>query len=322
MSKIKIMCTSTGCIEYAPERYRNLGIDIIRVHVLFEGKEYLEGLDSTMEIDEKLRSAYNDVFLLYYNWKKYEDAGKYSEKMAQILKKYPNDDKAQRRLAGVYNDWAVVCMALGQTEAQREKLFLAEHMLKMQFGNDGELLAKLTLSTVYKNLAVSYSKDGDYSAAKEYYLRSFKSEIEAQSYGALSKRLEEQREMYEKAIPFFKKHAPDSLEEVVVAYNEVCERMYKSRNEELEYSGFITSEYLKCIDLMITALTEIKSYDLAQRLCEERLIISRDELAKEGLRSIDYLKDSLRIASEVYLAGGDENNAAKYKQELSDLSVQ
>ena len=43
MKKIKIMCTSTGCIEYAPERYHNLGIDIIRVHVLFEGKEYLEG---------------------------------------------------------------------------------------------------------------------------------------------------------------------------------------------------------------------------------------------------------------------------------------
>ncbi|MBR2721603.1 MAG: DegV family protein [Clostridia bacterium] len=43
--KIKIMCTSTGCIEYAPERYHNLGIDIIRVHVHFGGKEYLEGLD-------------------------------------------------------------------------------------------------------------------------------------------------------------------------------------------------------------------------------------------------------------------------------------
>ena len=28
MSKIKIMCTSTGCIEYAPERYRGLGIEI------------------------------------------------------------------------------------------------------------------------------------------------------------------------------------------------------------------------------------------------------------------------------------------------------
>ena len=38
------MCTSTGCIEYAPERYRDLGIDIIRVHILFEGKEYLEGI--------------------------------------------------------------------------------------------------------------------------------------------------------------------------------------------------------------------------------------------------------------------------------------
>ena len=45
MSKIKIMCTSTGCIEYAPVRYRNLGIDIIRVHVMFEGREYLEGID-------------------------------------------------------------------------------------------------------------------------------------------------------------------------------------------------------------------------------------------------------------------------------------
>lgn len=45
MSKIKIACTSTGCIEYAPERYRDLGIDILRIHVFFEGKEYKEGLD-------------------------------------------------------------------------------------------------------------------------------------------------------------------------------------------------------------------------------------------------------------------------------------
>ena len=37
------MCTSTGCIEYAPERYQGLGIEIIRVHVLFEGREYREG---------------------------------------------------------------------------------------------------------------------------------------------------------------------------------------------------------------------------------------------------------------------------------------
>lgn len=45
MSKIKIICTSTGCIEYAPERYRELDIDILRVRVFFEGKEYREGLD-------------------------------------------------------------------------------------------------------------------------------------------------------------------------------------------------------------------------------------------------------------------------------------
>ena len=45
MSKIKIMCTSTGCFEYAPARYRELGIEIIRVHVFFNGREYREGLD-------------------------------------------------------------------------------------------------------------------------------------------------------------------------------------------------------------------------------------------------------------------------------------
>ena len=45
MSKIKIMCTSTGCIDYAPERYKSLGIDIIRIHVFFNGKEYREGYD-------------------------------------------------------------------------------------------------------------------------------------------------------------------------------------------------------------------------------------------------------------------------------------
>lgn len=45
MSKIKIVCTSTGCIEYAPQRYQELGIDILRIHIFFEGKEYREGLD-------------------------------------------------------------------------------------------------------------------------------------------------------------------------------------------------------------------------------------------------------------------------------------
>jgi fatty acid-binding protein DegV len=44
-NKVKVICTSTGCIEYAPERYRHLGIGIIRSHFFFKGKEYLEGLD-------------------------------------------------------------------------------------------------------------------------------------------------------------------------------------------------------------------------------------------------------------------------------------
>lgn len=51
MSKIKIICTSTGCLDYAPSRYDELkkDIDQIRIHMFFKGKEYLEGKGFTPE---------------------------------------------------------------------------------------------------------------------------------------------------------------------------------------------------------------------------------------------------------------------------------
>ncbi len=46
MANIKIVCTSTGCLDYAPEQYAEAkkDIDIIRIHMHFLGKEYLEGI--------------------------------------------------------------------------------------------------------------------------------------------------------------------------------------------------------------------------------------------------------------------------------------
>lgn len=89
MSKRFVMCTSTGCIEYAPERYRELGIGIIRIHVLFQGKEYLEGLDldpvdfykqleklenpkdhlpkTAMPTTEAIRKAFDDAYAAGYD---------------------------------------------------------------------------------------------------------------------------------------------------------------------------------------------------------------------------------------------------------------
>lgn len=54
--KRKVLCTSTGCLEYAPKRYlEKYDIDIIRVHILFEGKEFLEGQGlEPVEFYEKL----------------------------------------------------------------------------------------------------------------------------------------------------------------------------------------------------------------------------------------------------------------------------
>ena len=46
MSKIKVVCTSTGCLDYAPDQYADIKkkIDIIRIHMFFQNKEYLEGI--------------------------------------------------------------------------------------------------------------------------------------------------------------------------------------------------------------------------------------------------------------------------------------
>jgi len=44
-NKRYVLCTSTGCLEYGPERYRKYNIGIIRVRLTFLGVEYEEGPD-------------------------------------------------------------------------------------------------------------------------------------------------------------------------------------------------------------------------------------------------------------------------------------
>ena len=48
MSKVKILCTSTGALAYAPERYKKYDIGTVDVHMTFQGVEYLE---SEMDAD-------------------------------------------------------------------------------------------------------------------------------------------------------------------------------------------------------------------------------------------------------------------------------
>lgn len=44
-NKRYVMCTSTGCLEYGPDKYKKLDIGIIRVRLTFKGVEYEEGPD-------------------------------------------------------------------------------------------------------------------------------------------------------------------------------------------------------------------------------------------------------------------------------------
>ena len=42
-NKTLVMCTSTGSLDYTGDTYKNLNIDIIRLHVYFKDNDYLEG---------------------------------------------------------------------------------------------------------------------------------------------------------------------------------------------------------------------------------------------------------------------------------------
>lgn len=63
MSKIKIVCTSTGCLDYAPKQYDDIkkDIDIIRIHMYFQGKEYLEGIGFEPEEFYRIMENVKDV---------------------------------------------------------------------------------------------------------------------------------------------------------------------------------------------------------------------------------------------------------------------
>lgn len=43
MSKVKVICTSTGALKFAPERYKKYDIGTLQIHMTFRGVEYLEG---------------------------------------------------------------------------------------------------------------------------------------------------------------------------------------------------------------------------------------------------------------------------------------
>ena len=62
MDKIKIVCTSTGCLEYGPEKDHILEkIDIIRIHMNFMNKEYLEGIGFEPEEFYKIMEKVSDI---------------------------------------------------------------------------------------------------------------------------------------------------------------------------------------------------------------------------------------------------------------------
>ena len=64
-NKRLVICTSDGCIDIAGDEYKKYNIDILRLHVTFRGKEYLEGYDldtaKFYEELEKLEDAKNNL---------------------------------------------------------------------------------------------------------------------------------------------------------------------------------------------------------------------------------------------------------------------
>lgn len=50
-----VMCTSTGCLEYLPKEYQDPNIDILRIHLHFRDKEYLDGSEDSIRPEELYR---------------------------------------------------------------------------------------------------------------------------------------------------------------------------------------------------------------------------------------------------------------------------
>lgn len=54
MSKVKVICTSTGAISFLPERYKKYDIGTLQIHMIFKGVEYLEGEMDPVKFYEEL----------------------------------------------------------------------------------------------------------------------------------------------------------------------------------------------------------------------------------------------------------------------------
>ena len=59
MAKIKILSTSTGAIQFAPERYQKHDIDIVDLHLTFKGVEHLESQMDPQKFYSELETLEN-----------------------------------------------------------------------------------------------------------------------------------------------------------------------------------------------------------------------------------------------------------------------
>lgn len=56
MAKVKIMCTSSGAVQFAPERYQKYNIDIVSLHIAFKGVDRLEAEIDPQEFYSQLET--------------------------------------------------------------------------------------------------------------------------------------------------------------------------------------------------------------------------------------------------------------------------
>lgn len=59
MSKVKVICTSTGALSYAPERYQKYDIGTLQIHMTFKGVECPEGEMDAVKFYAELETLEN-----------------------------------------------------------------------------------------------------------------------------------------------------------------------------------------------------------------------------------------------------------------------
>lgn len=147
--------------------YRNLGNIYRNTYYFTKAIEYyrkaLSGLESKDDVSEEKAFIYGDIASVYYYQGNYLESQQYFEKAVELLQNLTQKGLSNAQISMTLGSYYAT---MGNFEKAIQLLNNALEIYEQQLGSEHP-----TTISIYNNLAVVYSKQGDYSKSMEYNLR-------------------------------------------------------------------------------------------------------------------------------------------------------